>query len=161
MEEFRKIKDFEMYEISNLGNLRRIYSYGYKYLKPSIKGNIYPKYTLSLNGKLKSFKVHILVAKCFLNYIPNKGVIVVDHIDNNKLNYNLTNLKIISMRENLIKDNKRESKYPNVYKNRKKWRARINYNNYNYCLGTFETQEMAYEKINEFLKKMEGGTKNG
>jgi len=157
MEEFRKIKDFEMYEISNLGNLRRIYSYGYKQIKPSIKFNEYPKYTLSKEGKLTSFKVHILVAKCFLDYIPKKGVIVVDHIDNDKLNYNLNNLKIISMRENLIKDSKRESKYPNVYKNRKKWRARINYNNYNYCLGTYDTQEIAYQKIIEFLEKMEGG----
>lgn len=157
MEEYRKIKEFEMYEISNLGNLRRIYSYGYKYIKRCINKNEYPKYTLSKNGNLKSFKIHILVAKCFLNYVPNKGVIVVDHIDNNKLNYNLNNLQIITMRENLVKDSKRESKYPNVYKNRKKWRARINYNNYNYCLGTFETQELANEKIIEFLDKMEGG----
>lgn len=157
MEEFRKIKDFEMYEISNLGTLRRNYANGYRYIKPTIKGNVYPQYTLSKNGILKTFKIHILVAKCFLNYIPNKGVIVVDHIDNDKLNYNLINLQIISMRENLIKSAKRKSKYPNVYKNRKKWRARINYNNCNYCLGTYETPEIANLKVIEFLEKMKGG----
>lgn len=158
MEKWVKIKDFETYEISDLGNLRRKYSYGYKIIKPNMNnGDNYPKYVLSKKGVFKSYKVHILVAICFMNYKPNKGFIVVDHIDNDKRNYCLNNLRIISLRDNVIKDKNRISGFPNVYKNRKKWRARINYNNYNHCLGTYDTPEIAYSKIIEFLDKMEGG----
>jgi hypothetical protein len=45
----------------------------------------YISVSLSLNGKLKLFSVHQLVAMAFLNHKPNGNTLVVDHIDGDQV----------------------------------------------------------------------------
>ena len=50
------------------------------------------------NGKEKYFLIHRLVAKHFIPNIENKNC--VDHIDNNKLNNTISNLRWCNSQEN-------------------------------------------------------------
>lgn len=141
MEEIWKdIINYEgLYQISNLGNVKNIN----KILKP-YKHNYY---TIKLwkNGKSKNYNIHSLVAIAFLNHIPNKFINVIDHIDSNKFNNKLENLRIISMRENLSKDKKNKtSKYTGVRKKSNKYEAQITINNKSYYLGRFDCELKAH-----------------
>ena len=64
------------------------------------------------NGKTikRTKRVHSIMAETFLNHVyDGTRKYVVDHIDNNPLNNNLSNLQIVSMKINNTKDrNKRK-----------------------------------------------------
>lgn len=69
-----------------------------KFLKGSIKNSGYKMYNLSINGKKKDYSVHRLVAQ---NFIPNpNNYPVVNHIDGNKINNNMSNLEWVTHSEN-------------------------------------------------------------
>ena len=61
-----------------------------RFLK-KVKGSLYHQYTLSNEGKCKYHMIHRLVAE---HFIPNpNNYNVVDHIDRDKLNNNVNNLR--------------------------------------------------------------------
>ena len=64
----------------------------------------YPQVTLYLKDKKFTKRVHSWMAITFMNHEYNNRSVVVDHIDNNPLNNHLSNLQIISMKENSTKD---------------------------------------------------------
>lgn len=69
-----------------------------KMLKGSIRLNGYKQYRLSKNGEKQNFYAHRLVAEAF---IPNpENLPIVNHIDGNKLNNNVTNLEWTSYSDN-------------------------------------------------------------
>lgn len=109
---------------------------------------------LCKNNKQKSFAIHQLVAITFLNHIPCGYKIVVDHIDNNKLNNHLTNLQVISQRENATKDRKNKSGFTGVSEHHGKWRCSIAINKETRYIGSFETKEKAYEIYNLALQNL-------
>lgn len=92
---WKAIEGFEgLYEVSNLGNIRRV---GFKTekepklikLKVNTKG--YIQVSLSKYSKKKYFEVQRLVAKAFL---PNNlGLPCVNHKDENPLNNEVSNLE--------------------------------------------------------------------
>ena len=86
---------FENYEISNLGNCKK----GNKLIEGSINNRGYKYIQLQRNGKRLNLLFHHLVAKCFLGERPEK--LVIDHIDQNKLNNTYTNLRYVTQKENL------------------------------------------------------------
>ena len=150
MEIWIDVKDFEgMYQVSNLGRVKsldRDSTIG-RFLKERILSpglsRGYPIVVLSKEGHSRSMTVHQLVAIAFLNHIPNGYDIVVDHIDNDKLNNNVNNLQLISHRQNCSKDKKGgASKYIGVTwdKKRNKWIAQIHINGKQKYLGSFTNE---------------------
>jgi hypothetical protein len=170
MEEiYKDIIGFEgKYQVSNFGNVRTIdrvtiFKDGRKsYYKgkilictPDLKG--YPKIRLEYYGKGVTKRVHSLVWETFGDgttiSFPDR---VIDHIDRNKKNNHINNLRIISNRENSSnrKDNK---EFIGVRKNNKSdnYTCRIGFNYKVFHLGTFETQEEAFERYNEALSHID------
>ena len=92
MEEWKKIKDFECYEISNCGRLRKTFPNGKVMLiKPDLIRGGYFRYTLHKNKKYKRFIAHRLVAMYF---IPNpNNYPQINHKDNNRTNNRVENLE--------------------------------------------------------------------
>ena len=110
-ETFKTIPGFSLYEVSDQGRVNSFQRCGkepYRILKPGTQKPIPYQIVIIKNdeGKLKGMSVHVLVAITFLSHVPDKGVVVVDHIDNNPSNNFLSNLQIISCRENTSKDRK-------------------------------------------------------
>lgn len=141
----------KQYEIFNDGRIwdiarnkwqkTRIGSRGYKVFN-------YPSnHTSSKNHPIE---VHKVVAMAFLDYQPNKHERHTDHIDGNKLNNRLSNLRIVTPRLNHSNKQKHRSgsrcigctyaKMENV------WMAFIKINNITIRLGTFNTELQAHEK---------------
>ena len=166
-ENFRDIKGYEgSYQVSNLGrvkSLKRKNARGNiiceRILKPIINQCGY--YIVSLcNVKRKNYQIHQIEAIAFLNHVPCGYKLVVDHIDNNKLNNYLPNLRIITNRENTNRKHlKSSSKYVGIHwhKQRKKWQAQIYINGKLKHLGLF-TDELkaskAYQiELNKLLKQ--------
>lgn len=108
MEEIWKdIEEYKgIYEVSNLGNVRRIEYFDkkhYKWRKRTIKGRLnskgYLQVSLSKNGKVKNEYIHRLVAHAFIQN-PNK-LPQINHIDGNKQNNNADNLEWYTCKDNI------------------------------------------------------------
>ena len=168
MEEYRAIKGYEgLYEVSNYGNLKSLdkvivrgngvkQTFKEKVLKLQVNPNGYLTARLYKKGYGKGFAIHQLVAMSFLNHIPNGFKIVVDHINSDKLNNNLSNLQLVTNRQNSSKDkNSSESNYTGVYRSCKKWRARAYIDGKLKHLGTFENKLDAFKVYQEKIKQME------
>ena len=168
-EEFRDIPGFDGYQVSNLGrvkSLAREIKFGDRFrlskeriLKGWTSNNGYNTISLSLlNGKKISKSTRQVIAITFLNHVPNGFKVVVDHINNNKLDNRLENLQLISNRENTSKDLKNgTSKYigVNLHKHSNKWRANIRVNGKRIHLGHFKTELEASEYYQNALKAIE------
>jgi hypothetical protein len=68
-------------------------------VKPYLRVNGYE----SITCYGTEYRVHQLVAIHFMNHIPNKHHLVIDHIDGNKLNNHISNLQLIGNFQNLMK----------------------------------------------------------
>lgn len=115
MEQWKQIKGYEgLYEVSNLGKVRSLdrtiinkrgtpQKYNGKTLKWDIAEHTHSSYarvTLSKDHKTKRYSVHRLVAEAFIVNLDNKEC--VNHIDNNALNNNVSNLEWCTHSENMI-----------------------------------------------------------
>ena len=102
IEIWKPIVGFEqLYEVSNLGNVRRIFRYGRRWIglcKPKITRDGYYESTLVKDGKPKCIRTHRLVAQAFCENPENKAE--VNHIDGNKLNNHADNLEWCTSSEN-------------------------------------------------------------
>jgi hypothetical protein len=97
MEEYKPF--IEDYEISNLGNVRRKMKKGnYKNITGSIMNRGYRYIQLQRNGKRINHLVHQMVAEKFIGIRPEG--LVIDHIDRNKLNNNVSNLRYVTQKVN-------------------------------------------------------------
>ncbi len=159
MEEYKLIKNFESYSISNLGNvkkndtnkiLKQYNSHGYK--------------RISLNGIHQS--VHRLVAEAFIPNPENKPC--VDHKNNIRDDNRIDNLRWATTKENnqnvsISSRNKSGYKGVNWDKRSNRWRASIFENGLNVHLGYFESlddavkarQKKANELFGEYTNKSE------
>lgn len=105
-EEWKYIKgNREIYEISNLGNVRtkdRVGSRGNSIkghsLSQHVNSNGYLRCDMNINGNRKSYLTHRLVATLFIPNPENKPV--VNHKDGNKYNNSVENLEWCTKSEN-------------------------------------------------------------
>lgn len=110
MEEWRTIKDFPNYMVSDLGRVKSLHrtincgkgdkphEYPETFLRPTVAGGGYERVTLCAEGKKYSRIVHILVARAF---VPNpKGKPCVDHINTDKRDNRACNLRWVTYLEN-------------------------------------------------------------
>lgn len=148
----------EHYQVSDQGNVRSLdrevsnRSIKGKVLKTSISKGYY-RLELNYKSERKMFFIHQLVAMAFLNHKPDGTMnVVVDHRDNNPLNNNLSNLQLISQRENTSKDKiGYSSKYTGVTWNKRerKWKSGIRIKGKLKHLGYFKCElaaAAAYQK---------------
>lgn len=97
-EVWNDIKNYQNYEVSNLGKVRNKDTM--KELKP-IKTPIgYYVVCLYSFGKHKNELIHRLVANAFLKPIPDKKE--VNHKDGNKQNNKISNLEWVTREENIL-----------------------------------------------------------
>jgi hypothetical protein len=148
MEEWREIKGYEsIYQVSNLGRVKSLKYGKERIMKSSIEGNGYLQLILCKDRKVSARKIHRLVAESFLNHNPCAHKLVVNHKDFNRTNNNLSNLEIISQRENSNKKHlKSSSRFTGVYwhKYSNKWRSSIMINKKQEHLGYFKSEFRAH-----------------
>jgi len=147
------------YEISSFGRVKR--------KKPRSDGrDFYPKislhkskgyYCVTLNGK--SYQLHRLLADAFIPNPENKPC--VDHIDGNKQNNCLSNLRWATHAENSWNRKKRKdntSGYTGVsfHKRDGKWQAYIRVDGKRKHLGSFDTPEEAAAVYREAARELYG-----
>ncbi len=115
MEEFKIV--FEEYEVSNFGNVRKKLKNGdYKEVKGSVLNQGYRYFQIQRDKKRTNYLFHHLVAKAFLGERPEGKVI--DHIDRNPLNNNISNLRYISQIENMRNTDRYKEEIPADIENR-------------------------------------------
>ena len=111
-------------------------------------------------------KIHRLVAKAFIPNVDNKGC--VDHIDSNKLNKTISNLRWCDLSENQYNRKLNKNSISGVkgviwVKRENKWRSRITFKGKEINLGYFDNiedaklvrQKKAAELFKEFLNECE------
>ena len=154
MEEFKKIDEYENYEISNLGNVRNTNTG--RILKPNTNKWGYYYVCLSKNNTKNYINIHRLVG---LHFIPNpENLREIDHIDRNKTNNSILNLRWISSSNNNRNKPKKQntsSKYMGVcfHKRRGKYQAYISINSKRKHIGLYETQEEAGKAFDNYVKE--------
>jgi len=150
MEEWKPIVSHPNYSISNLGNVKNMTTG--RMLKNKDNGIGYVIVSLSKNNSSNNFLVSRLVGEYFLEGFDPK--LEIDHIDRNKQNNNMSNLRCVSRSDNLRNKSKRtgcSSKYKGVYQLKNgKWRSSGYNDGIVKYLGQFETEEDAYQKYLEY-----------
>lgn len=172
IEEWKDVVGYEgLYKISDFG---RIISVGGKgrggknkdsILLPYIDKHGYLVFKPSKNSQTKDMKVHLAVAYAFLNHSKGNGHSkVVDHINEIKTDNRLSNLQIISQRENCMKVPRfgKSSIYLGVRKSGNRFRAEIRVKAKKISLGSFIEEydaHLAYQRAFENIDKYSGDVK--
>lgn len=95
--EWRPVPGYDKYLCSNSGDLYSLFLN--RAMKPADDSHGYLQLVLARNGIRKSLKVHKIVALTFLGDIASG--LVVNHKDGNKRNNNVSNLEIVTKREDV------------------------------------------------------------
>ena len=152
-EVWKQINDYPNYYISNFGNIKR---------KERLKQIItdrggYKVIQLFNNGKPKRYKIHRLVGEAFIENPENKPFI--DHIDFDKSNNNVNNLRWVNRIESQQHRSKTTKTKSSIYKGvsfdkkGNKWKANININKKPIYIGQFKTEYEAGLAYNNYIKE--------
>jgi len=168
MEVWKDIKGYEgLYQVSNLGRVKSLkrkvkrgkflYSVKEKILKQAPNTHGYFTVSLWKGNKGKTKSIHVLVAVAFLKHKPNGYFLVVDHIDENRQNNKLENLRLTTNRFNCTRNQEGfSSKYVGVHwhKYYNKWQSIIKINGKNKYLGRYDNEYDAHLAYQNALKKL-------
>lgn len=150
MEQWKKIKDYENYSVSNFGNVRNDITNKKIYLND--KGGEYLSVNLYKNNKRKRFYVHRLVAIYFIENKDNKPE--VNHIDGDKHNNDYTNLEWVTRSENIIHALKNNLIDTSKISKHHTGKIKCNYKVYSYNVKTKEVNcyNNIHDLFNEFVR---------
>ena len=95
--DFEQLTNFPLYEIKLVEGLAVIRNIKTKHEQKYSFHKQTGYYRIALNGKW--YKLHRVIAEHYINRDPEH--IEVDHIDHNRLNYNITNLRWCTKSENM------------------------------------------------------------
>jgi len=160
---WRVLPSNENYLISDLGRVQvlpRLSKTGRKFKGKICKLHIGNNGYLRVGIGQKMKRVHQLVAEAFLDHAPCGYHIVVDHINNVSTDNRLSNLQIITQRENSSKDRVGgTSSFTGVsWSNQmNKWRSDIVINGKQKYLGCFHSEEAAAEAYQNALNDFRNG----
>jgi len=152
-ENWKPIVGYEdLYEVSTLGNVRRVFTYKTKNLKCGVDSKGYPRVKLCKNNVGTYFNIHRLVALAFLDNPENKPC--VDHINRISTDNRLENLRWATHAENgmnkTINSNNTSTCSGVIWRKAlNKWMARIQINRKDIVGGYFLTFEEAVAKRKE------------
>lgn len=127
-------------------------------LKQRLNNGGYYYVSLCKEGKLQAVPVHKAVFYSFNAYsrLTRTDDLVIDHIDGDKTNNSLDNLRKITTRENTSRAKHNiYGKGVHYFKNRNLYGAEITINTIRYHLGTFKTPQEAAEKYQSALNAFE------
>ena len=113
---FAKLPDYPKHRIYIDG---RVYNEKHtRFLKPQLNNYGYSMICLSRDGKNKRFLLHRLLAMCFLPCNKNFSDVTVDHININKTDNRLENLRWCDRSTQLLNQKYKETNtgYPFIYK---------------------------------------------
>ena len=96
MEVYKTIKGYSKYEVSNFGNVRNCKTH--RILTPKRNSTGYMLVNLYKDYESKSFTIHKLVCETFLEK-PIIDKCIIEHIDGDKLNNHVSNLKYGNYRD--------------------------------------------------------------
>ena len=132
IEQWRFVKDYESYKISDLGRVKSLKFVKQRILKQQLtRRDGYCFVALCKKRKIQQQTTHKLVAIEFLNHVPNGYSLVVNHENFIKTDNRALNLEITTQRKNTNKKHiKSKSKYVGVswHSRDKKWTAYITIN---------------------------------
>lgn len=160
-EVFKDIVGYEgIYKISNLGKVKSLKRKGCltdRLLNPCLNNRGYLTLILSKDNEKKRHTVHQLVCASFLNHTPCGYELVINHIDFNKINNHVSNLEIVTNRENTNQKHlKSSSKYTGVSWNKKDkvWISGIRIGGVKKYLGGFKKEYDAHVAYQNELKNI-------
>jgi hypothetical protein len=157
MNDFKILAEFPKYEINEKGELYN------KNTNFKLSGSLNKGYKVfriyNKNGKNTTVRLHQLLAQAFIENPNNHNQ--VDHIDNNKLNNNLQNLRWCTRSQNQtnreIFSHRKEGcpekrfKYVNWNKRDKNWQGTLKVNGKLKYIGTSDNDEEVYIMCLDFL----------
>lgn len=156
IENWVKVKGNEDYLVSDMGFVRSFKGGVLTELKTHKRKDGYYEVKLTKDGISKTQTVHTLVVKSFMDYdIIDKGL-VVDHININRGDNRLSNLRVITHRENISRSKKGTSKHTGVHWSNanNKWVSRIQINKKRVTLGLFTLEDDAHNAYQKKLKEI-------
>lgn len=151
-EDWKPIINYSNFLISNFGNVKNNRLNSIKI--PQIDNKGYLKVRLYKKEGSKNFRIHRLVALHFIDNPNNYNQ--VDHIDRNKTNNNINNLRWCSCEQNCRNTKKQlntTSKYKGVHYciRNKKWVASTSFKKKQIHLGYYLIEEDAYNAYKKFI----------
>ena len=160
-EEWRPIPGFAKYKVSNYGNVAN-----------AARGNIlnpfiiakYPAVNVSRDsGKRRTMYVHHLVAMAFMDHFPHGHDVVINHIDGDTENNNLSNLELTSHRKNILlgfETKLGENHFRGVTlvpRGKRKYKASARKNGKMIYLGVYADPYEAAEVYRKFIESLNEG----
>tara|TARA_R110000822_G_C14890809_1_gene447708 strand:+ start:28 stop:495 length:468 start_codon:yes stop_codon:yes gene_type:complete len=112
---------------------------GEYYEKKYSMRNGYKLLQLSLEAKRKDYTIHRIIGFAYLGLDIGNSKIQIDHINRDKLDNKVSNLRIVSHQQNQFNRNAK-----GYYKEGNKYRVKLMLNNKQIYLGRFDTEEEAH-----------------
>lgn len=150
-----------LYRVSNMGNISGLKRK--KKLNPGLNGGGYRHVILSIKSKLKTYKVCWLVWDAFGDRERDGLKLQIDHINNIKTDDAITNLQLLSARENVTKFYVQNGSKYNLptgvtfdknNKRRKKYQVQITTNGKIKNLGYYWTPQEGSEIYQQKLREI-------